>query len=80
MGGWGGGVRPPRFSAKWSLALPCAVCTFYTSSRYENMNWPKQGGAGVLFHQIFSLLWRAGRLIVNYYVKITSRRAESSIC
>lgn len=33
------------------------------------MNWLKQGGAHVLFHQIFSLLWRAGWLVVNYFVK-----------
>lgn len=44
------------------------------------MNWLTQGGAHVLFHQIFSLLWRAGWLVVNYFVKMISRSAESSIC
>lgn len=38
------------------------------------MNWPKRGGARVLFHQIFSLLWKAGRLVVNYLVRITFTR------
>lgn len=38
------------------------------------MNWPKRGGAHVLFHQIFSLLWKAGRLVVNYLVRITFTR------
>lgn len=43
------------------------------------MNWLKQGGAHVLFHQIFSLLWLAGWLVVNYFLKMISRGAESSI-
>lgn len=46
----------------------------------RKMNWLKQGGAHVLFHQIFSLLWRAGWLVVKYFLKMISRGAESSIC
>lgn len=44
------------------------------------MNWLKQGGARVLFHQIFSLLWRTGWLVGNYFANTISRGAESSIC
>lgn len=80
IGGRGKGDGPPRFSAKWSLALPCAVYISHILHDTRKMNWLKQGGALVLFHQIFSLLWRARWLVMNYFVKMTSRGAESSIC
>lgn len=64
-------------SGAYLCHVPCVHFTRPPDRR--EMNWLRQGGAHVLFHQIFSLLRLAGWLVVNYFPKMISRGAESSI-